>query len=163
MKLNLGSELRPLEGYVNIDCNPQTKPDLCCRIEDLVYDDNTVDEIYAAHIIEHLDWKTSKKMFKKFHGWLKPEGALYIIVPDLESMARIILKEGMGGNVGSWLFGRHDISIPQGHKWGYTKDSLEHELIEVGFRMRGLFTPKGGDDSFYQSEEKLSLSLWCVK
>ena len=163
VKLNLGSEFRYLEGYINIDCNSQTKPDICCRIEELKYDDNSVDEIYAAHILEHLDWKGANKMFQKFHNWLKKEGKLYIVVPDLESIARIIIKEGMGGNVGSWLFGRHDISEPQGHRWGYTVESLEKALIDVGFRMRGLFTPEGGDDSFYQAEEKLSLSLWCVK
>ena len=163
MKLNMGSEHRHLEGYINIDCNPQTKPDLCCRIEELEYDNNSIDEIYAAHILEHLDWKGAQKMIQKFYYWLKPEGGLYIVVPDIESLARIILKEGMGGNVGSWLFGRHDISIPQGHKWGYTQGSLEHELIKVGFRMRGLFTPESGDDLFYHAGEKLSLSLWCVK
>lgn len=60
-----------------------------------------VDEIYMAHLLEHLDWKTAQKMIQKFYYWLKPDGKLYIVVPDLESIARILLKQGMNGNVGS--------------------------------------------------------------
>lgn len=44
-----------MEGYVNIDNQPLCKPDMLVDLEQRwPFDDNSVDEIYAHHVMEHL-------------------------------------------------------------------------------------------------------------
>jgi hypothetical protein len=58
MKINLGSGYRRYDGFVNIDDDPLVKPDYLVNIDDvnirLPFDDNTVEEIKASHILEHI-------------------------------------------------------------------------------------------------------------
>lgn len=56
MKLNIGCGAKRLDGYVNIDAEPQTNPDVICNIGRDVwpFDDDSADEVVAEHILEHL-------------------------------------------------------------------------------------------------------------
>ena len=56
MKLNIGSGGKPLEGYVNVDVQPAAHPDVVCDIGKKYwpFSDNSVDEVVAEHILEHL-------------------------------------------------------------------------------------------------------------
>lgn len=58
MKLNLGCGVGRRDGYVNIDINPDCKPDALMDIprESLWrrFGENSVDEIYTSHTLEHL-------------------------------------------------------------------------------------------------------------
>lgn len=56
MKLNLGSGNKKYDGFLNIDSNPKSNPDYVIDLEKdkLPFDDNTVDEVLAHHIFEHL-------------------------------------------------------------------------------------------------------------
>jgi hypothetical protein len=56
LKLNIGSGGKPLEGYVNVDMQPMVHPDVVCDIGKKYwpFSDNSVDEVVAEHILEHL-------------------------------------------------------------------------------------------------------------
>lgn len=56
MKVNLGSGFKRYEGFVNVDSDPITKPDYVVDLEKdpLPFADNTVKEIRAYHILEHI-------------------------------------------------------------------------------------------------------------
>jgi hypothetical protein len=56
LKVNVGSGGKKLEGYVNIDCQPATQPDVVCDIskDRWPFDDNSVEGAHASHIFEHL-------------------------------------------------------------------------------------------------------------
>ena len=56
MKINLGGGLKRFDGFVNIDHDPLTNPDFCFNIEKdkFPFEDNSVDEVKAHHILEHL-------------------------------------------------------------------------------------------------------------
>ena len=55
-KLNLGCGPKPLEGYINIDLVKEFNPDIVRNIErGLPFDDNSVDEIFTSHFLEHID------------------------------------------------------------------------------------------------------------
>ena len=85
MKLNLGSGNNPKEGFINIDRVKTDKVDLVFDLNDFPYPfkDNSVDEIYCRHFLEHLnDFDTA---LREFHRILKKEGTLEIIVPDFSS------------------------------------------------------------------------------
>ena len=67
VKLNLGCAEFKFVDYVNIDARAEMGPDICSRIEDLKYEDNSIDEIYASHILEHFDKEVGKKMLANFY------------------------------------------------------------------------------------------------
>ena len=56
VKVNLGSGYKRIEGFVNVDDDPLVEPDYLVNIEKdkLPFDDNTVEEVRAHHILEHI-------------------------------------------------------------------------------------------------------------
>lgn len=56
MKLNIGSGSKRYPGYLNIDKDAESKPDFVLDIETdiLPFEDNSIDEVLAHHILEHL-------------------------------------------------------------------------------------------------------------
>lgn len=56
MKLNIGSGLKRIEGYLNVDSDPLVYPDFIVDLESAVFPwgDNTVEAVVAHHIFEHI-------------------------------------------------------------------------------------------------------------
>lgn len=58
MKINLGSGYKRYEGFVNVDDDPLVEPDYVVNLDDvnikLPFEDNSVEEIKAYHIFEHI-------------------------------------------------------------------------------------------------------------
>ena len=56
MKVDLGSGYKRAEGFVRVDIDPHTNPDYIVDLEkdDLPFENNSVDEVRAWHILEHL-------------------------------------------------------------------------------------------------------------
>ena len=78
VRLNLGCGSTPLENYINVDMDSledlkerypnKTFPD--CRIENwdifnLPLEDNSVDEVRADCLFEHLDFREEKRAFEE--------------------------------------------------------------------------------------------------
>ena len=80
-KLNLGAGECKKDGYINVDWQDLTKPDVKHNLNVYPYpfEENTFDLIEAFHILEHLD-KPFETM-KELHRILKPGGLLIIKVP----------------------------------------------------------------------------------
>lgn len=83
--LNLGSGLRPLKGYVNIDNRKEVNPDLMCDvIEGLPYGDNSVDSIRAHDFLEHIPTGKTIDVINEIWRVLKPGGTFASLTPDAE-------------------------------------------------------------------------------
>jgi hypothetical protein len=85
MKLNLGCGQNKLDGYVNIDRYVTFSPDLLWDLEQTPYpfDANSVTEIAARHVLEHLGQNTDVflRIIKELHRILVPGGAIEIKAP----------------------------------------------------------------------------------
>jgi hypothetical protein len=59
MKLNLGCGKQRLDGWINIDRDP-TVADFCCDLDwaglRLPYADNSVEQFFLSHVLEHLNY-----------------------------------------------------------------------------------------------------------
>ena len=87
MKLNLGSGNDIKEGYINVDNVSQEGISLIIDLNEVPYDleRDSVEEIYASHILEHLD--NPIKILKEWHRICKNKAKIIIRVPHFSSWA----------------------------------------------------------------------------
>jgi hypothetical protein len=82
IRLNIGCGPYKMEGYINIDKNPIWKPDKVLDVrKGLPVHDNSVDEIYASHFIEHLDKDEIIAFMKMSYDKLKNGAMLNLLFP----------------------------------------------------------------------------------
>ena len=89
IKLNIGSGYDKREGYVNIDINKTTNPDIVVDLEKgkLPFKDNSVDEIIANMVLEHI--VNLEPLINEIHRVMKKGAVLKIVVPYINSQLSI--------------------------------------------------------------------------
>lgn len=104
-KLNLGCGNNKLDGFINID-KYDAEADMIADVCELPFENESVDEIVAYQVIEHLPyWKTQvvdkdngfpcqPTFFEECHRVLVPGGTLITECPDIEFIARRIAESG---------------------------------------------------------------------
>lgn len=126
VKLNLGSGESPIDGYANIDRKTGGE------VYPLDYEDGTVDEIRASHILEHFDYARGENLevLKNWVSKLKPGGVIKIAVPDFAIISKGYLnKEKM--NTAGYIMGGHTDENDY-HKSLYDAESLRSMLSSAG-------------------------------
>lgn len=124
LKLNLGAGYKPLDGYVNIDrdCGLEAYP--------LPYDDESVDEVRASHILEHFPHCQVSDVVREWVRVLKPGGWLKIAVPDFDWICRRYL-EGVPDNIQGYLMGGQT-DANDFHKTMFDRSGLTEVLKHAG-------------------------------
>lgn len=85
--LNLGCGVNTSSEFINIDAFPFHKTHMVLDIQSLsIFPSNSVDMIYASHIIEHIPRNNLKKTLMEWHRVLKTGGVLRFGVPDLDKL-----------------------------------------------------------------------------
>ena len=75
MKLHIGCGDKYLAGYKHLDTRQFPHVDYVGKAEDLSrFDDGSVDEIYACHILEHFKRAEVSSVLKEWHRVLKHGG-----------------------------------------------------------------------------------------
>ena len=100
-KINLGCGSTPLEDYINVDMDSlddlrerypnRTFADCIIKnwdIFNLPLEDNSVDEVRADCLFEHLSFKEEKLAFHEVKRVLKPGGIFNLSVPDFEDVVK---------------------------------------------------------------------------
>jgi predicted SAM-dependent methyltransferase len=134
MKLNLGCGSQLLEGYLNCDLyNPLAE--LKCDAKKLPFDDNSIEEIYSFHLIEHFDFHEAFVVLKEWYRVLQEGGKLYIETPDLLGTCKRFINSEYNDQVN--LYGQL-FAIPwvpgEIHKFLYTETQLIWTLETCGFK-----------------------------
>lgn len=102
------------------------------------FEDNTFEEIYASHIIEHLDYiKEIETALREWFRVLKSGGKLYVSAPDLDTLAQLIVMKDKFTvdeqfHLMRMIFGGHTNKYDY-HKTGLTFSFLSHFLTTAGF------------------------------
>ena len=83
MKLHLGCGNTLMKGGINIDLYSGKSDEKKDVIILPGYKNDTVDEIYTSHMIEHISPQGFRKALKRWYGILKKGGILIIRCPDI--------------------------------------------------------------------------------
>jgi len=94
--LDLGCGQRKIEidGYkiVRVDIREEVHPDLVADVRQLPYEPESIDLIYASHLLEHFGRNELLGVMKHWRSILKTSGILYLVVPDLTIAAIEVLS-----------------------------------------------------------------------
>ncbi len=136
VKINLGCGWRDFgKDWIHIDGGDYDHLD-SRDIVNLPFKDNSVDLIYASHVIEYFDRVEIIEVLNKWKSKLKSGSTLRLAVPDFEAMAKLYIEKNiplnnfLGPLYGKMKMGKDFIF----HKTTYDFDSLKELLNEVGFR-----------------------------
>jgi len=137
-RLHIGGKTKS-EVWEVLNANPAPYVDHVCNANDLSrFADNTFFEIYASHIVEHLDYINELgSTLKEWYRVLMPGGTIYISVPDLDVLAELILeKNKLTVNerffVMRMIFGGH-VDKYDYHVVGLNEEFLTEFLNAAGF------------------------------
>lgn len=131
LHLGCGDEYKP--GFVNIDKYDSSVADVVHDISDLPFENDSVDEIEADHVIEHFDYIHCKYVLCEWFRVLRPGGRLVLETPDLKGAMKSLLSADMDSKIGKiqWVYGIDSPGLL--HKSGFTFDLLSNLLHETGF------------------------------
>ncbi|MBT0957764.1 methyltransferase domain-containing protein [Alphaproteobacteria bacterium KMM 3653] len=135
-KLHLGCGVKHIPGWFHIDALPLDHVDHVGPVEDLSFiEDNTVELIYACHVLEHFGRKTYTEALAEWFRVLKPGGVLRIAVPDFNAAATLYkagtLPNGIEGVRGLVCGGQRDQY--DFHGMIFDEASLSEALKGLGF------------------------------
>lgn len=95
IRLNIGGSERA-DGWDVLNIIPGPHVDYVGDCRDLSrFADNSVDQIYASHVLEHVGFSDGERALKEWHRVLAPGGALMVSVPDIETLSTLFLKDGL--------------------------------------------------------------------
>lgn len=124
---------------VRVDINPLVKPHFVRDMLDL-HDIGTFDVIYSSHCLEHLYPYQVPRALAEFRRVLNPQGALIIVVPDLEDVrpdTKPLIDSDLGLLCGLDMFyGRHtelEHNPHMAHHCGFIENTLTEVLKAAGF------------------------------
>jgi predicted SAM-dependent methyltransferase len=136
IKINMGCGKRNFgKDWVHIDAGDYDHLDYT-SIQDLSkFSDDSVDLIYASHVIEYFDRESVIGVLEEWKRVLKPDGILRLAVPDFEMMCLLYtvghsLETFLGPLYGRMEMGEQNIY----HKTVYDQRSLTVMLSCLGFR-----------------------------
>ncbi|RZL03858.1 MAG: methyltransferase domain-containing protein [Rubrivivax sp.] len=95
MKLHIGGR-EVKEGWKLLNIMPLPGVDYLGDVCDLSqFADNSIDELYASHVLEHISQAKVGPTLKGLHRVLKPGGRLLISVPDLDVLCHAMLNPNL--------------------------------------------------------------------
>jgi len=134
-KLHLGCGDQHLDGWINSDFYNSSVADCIVDCTKINLKDNTLDEIYASHLIEHFHFQEGWKVLGEWFRVLKIGGKLTLETPDLlglcqefltgDDQKRVFLYQSFFGV--PWIEGN-------AHKFLYTEVQLRWTLETTGFK-----------------------------
>ncbi|MEN9202569.1 MAG: methyltransferase domain-containing protein [Thermostichus sp. DG02_1_bins_55] len=139
IRLHIGGQ-EPHPDWKILNIQPGEHVDYVGNAIDLSqFPDNSLEAIYTSHTLEHFDYaRELPKVLKEWHRVLKFAGQLMISVPDLPTLCRLYLKEGISPSqrfaIMRMMFGGQ-VDEYDYHKVGLSWEHLFMLLSQAGFRI----------------------------
>jgi predicted SAM-dependent methyltransferase len=145
-RMNIGCGAFPLAFWTNIDSDPLTVAQIHAIVPPIPAKDESLDEIYAGHFLEHLYRQDVRGFLTECMRCLVPGGRLGLMVPD----TREIMKRWLAGTIDAmeypynqwWPLNDLDsicalflygTVMESQHHWSYDEFTLAKIMTEMGF------------------------------
>lgn len=169
LRLHIGGT-EPKDGWKIFNIFPGPNVDYVGDVQDMsAFADESVDEIYGSHVLEHISQNAMVPTLKGFHRILKRGGRLLISVPDLDVLCRTFLREGapkeMRFHVMRMMFGGQ-VNSADFHYIGLNYEFLQDYLGMAGFsacQRVPLFGIFNDTSNFAPYGEPISLNVIAYK
>lgn len=174
IRLHLGCGTINAPGFINVDLRPNPNVHLVHDVSRLkMFSDNSVDMVYASHILEHLPRTIAKRAIEEWYRILKLNGVLRLAVPDFGVIVRMYIDNVSLDIISGPLLGAQHYEENY-HKSVFNELSLKKMMAEVGFKKIKHWDPtrvswhdfKDGSNKVYEVHGKqyhISLNLEGVK
>lgn len=133
-KLHLGCGEKHINGFINIDTRDLHSVDIIDDVKNLKsFDNNSIDLIYASHILEHITRIEYTDVLKRWYNLLNSNGILRIAVPDIEKVFQHYQINGDLRQLRGFLWGGQSHGFNY-HYCGWDFKTLEEDLLKIGFK-----------------------------
>lgn len=132
--LHLGCGKKPISGFINVDIQQFDGVDVVTDITRLSdrFDADSIDLIYACHVLEHIDKRQTIAVLKDWLSVLVYGGMVRIAVPDFDSVVKWYMDtRDIASITGLTVGGNKDPF--DSHKVLFNHEKLESDLEEAGF------------------------------
>lgn len=94
LKINLGSGHWKFAGWVNVDIDPGSEPDLVANLAvNLPFADGVARLMHTEDFIDQLELQQAAAFLNECHRILAPGGVLRVLTPDMQKLAHLYLHE----------------------------------------------------------------------
>jgi SAM-dependent methyltransferase len=172
--LHLGCGPHVMDGFINIDKYHVAEGVINEDMGEIPsFSEGSVSTVYSSHSLEHLPIRAARRALRRWGRILKPEGRLYLAVPDLMEICRCMLNPEVNEHLKwNWfnytLFGYQapggqenatDLNAPddpgQYHTSGFSMEYLTKELEASGLKIIESYHYDGwGTPSIWVEAEK---------
>ena len=92
-KLDIGCGKHKADGFIGIDISKNSDADIIASALDLPFDNNSVDEIYSSHLVEHFNPNELTKFFSEIYRVLKFNTHAFLKVDTDWTKKRLLKKD----------------------------------------------------------------------
>jgi predicted SAM-dependent methyltransferase len=133
MKLHIGSGKVYLPGWTNLDIVSTVIADMHANALSIPLPQESCEIIYASHVLEHFSRHLTLAALTHWRSLLIPGGILRLSVPNFDAIVKRFLITGNVVEVMGLLYGGQQ-SMANAHYITFTKNSLDYDLMKVGFK-----------------------------
>jgi len=128
---------------VRLDIDSDASPDICASLTELG-DIGQYAAVYCSHALEHLTLTDIKKALAEFYRVIADQGALIIMVPDMEGIEPTddvvyMTEDGISITGLDMFYGwqvQVDANPYMSHKYAFTKKTLCKVIEDCGFTIK---------------------------
>jgi predicted SAM-dependent methyltransferase len=134
MKINLGAGDQYADGWHNVDHgSPHRKDEDVDLTGPLPWAENSIDCIYAGHVLEHLTQEECVALLERLHPLMKPGGELMVVGPDVRIAEQMAQQGTLDVTLDSLKYGAGRWSGDV-HRWECTSRGLQDLLETAGWQ-----------------------------
>lgn len=136
INIGCGEDTKP--GYINTDIRNLNGTDLVCEATTLPFKNNSLNEIIANDVLEHISWRKTSETLKEWKRTLKPGGTLKIKTPNIHTLISTYLNNQIPFEEFIRVtFGNQDYE-ENTHKTCFHPENLEKTLTNTGFKVMNI-------------------------
>jgi len=128
VKVHLGSGPNLLPGWINVDYNPDFKPQVVADLSQrFPFEDNSVDYIHSEGVLCQFSLINGRHFLSECFRILKPGGVMRLLSPDLLCLLEAYLDDARSGENKLAELWRREVEIP-------LQLGTSAEVINIGIR-----------------------------